>query len=165
MNKSRGRLPINIPAIIVGVFAILTALFGLYYNATSLMVAFRGAFDQVVKQDDEPYFYPAFYIMSVVCLLCYVALVVCGFDLVRCRLRWSGLAIFILLLEVGYFFAVGSLWFEPTIGGSVAAATGVANGGLMAQFVILFPLWGPLTLWWARSKQRAGEAASVNAKS
>jgi hypothetical protein len=35
---------------------------------------------------------------------------------------------------------------------SVGAATGIANGGLMAQFIILFPLWAPLVVWWARKK-------------
>ena len=93
--------------------------------------------------------------MSGICVCCYVILLVCGIELVRSRLRWSRLATFVLLFEVGYFFAVGTLWLQPTFGKSIAAATGVANGGLMAQFVVLFPLWGPLLLWWVNSRQKS----------
>lgn len=55
-----------------------------------------------------------------------------------------------LLFEIVYFFSLGMLWLAPSMGMSVAAATGVANGGLMAQFLILFPLWAPLLAFWAR---------------
>jgi hypothetical protein len=149
----------NIPSIVVGVFLLLTAAVGLYYNATSTISAFRGDFDPMLKKDDLPYFYHAFFTMSAICIFCYVVLLVCAVDLVRSRLRWSRLVTLILILEVGYFFAVGSLWLEPTIGHSVAAATGVANGGLMAQFIILLPLWGPLLLWWANSRHKLLAAA------
>lgn len=139
----------NIPAIVVGVFAVITTLFGIYYNAVSILAAVRGRFEPV---DDVPYFYAAFYTMSGICVLCYVCLLVCGIDLVRSRLRWWRLVALILIFEVVYFFMVGWLWLEPTIGRSVAAATGVANGGLMAQFAILLPLWAPILLWWAKSR-------------
>jgi hypothetical protein len=144
----------NVPAVVVGVFAVITALLGLLYNATTAATAWRGAFDSMLKQDEYPYFYQAFFIMSGVCVFCFIVLLVCGVDLVRSRLRWARLLSLVLLFEVGYFFAAGSLWREPTIGLSVAAATGVANGGLMAQFIILLPFWAPLLLWWARSRHQ-----------
>jgi hypothetical protein len=159
MRQTPTHHPVSVPAVIVGVVAILTAIFGLYYNAMSTISALHGAFDPMLKKGDEPYFYQAFVIMSAICVCCYVILLVCGIDLVRSRLRWSRLVSFLMLFEVVYFFAIGSLWLEPTIGLSVGAATGVANGGLMAQFIILLPLWGPLLLWWARSRQQAFDAS------
>ena len=145
----------NVPAIVVGVVALITALLGIIYNVPIIIGAMRGTFDQMVKNGDEPYFYPAFYIMSGICLACYIVLVVCGIDLIRSRLRWARLVTLILLFEVGYFFAVASLWLQPTIGRSVAGATGVSNGGMIAQFLILFPLWGPLLLLWAKAREKA----------
>ena len=150
--------PISVAAIIVGVIAVVTAVLGLCYNAMGVMSAMRGAFNPMLRQNDLPYFYPAFFIMSGICVFCYVVLLVCGVDLIRSRLRWSRLVILVLLFEVGYFFAVGSMWLESTIGYSVAAASGVANGGLVAQYIILFPIWGPLVLWWAKSRQAAAAA-------
>ncbi len=47
---------------------------------------------------------------------------------------------------------IGILWTVPKIGLSVAGATGAANGGLMAQFIILFPLWAPFAVHWARKR-------------
>jgi hypothetical protein len=132
---------------------LLTTAFGLYYNAASMSAAFRGAFDPLLQQSDLPYFYHAFFIMSAICIVCYVVLFLCGVDLVRSRLRGSRLVILVLLFEVGFFLAVASLWREPTIGPSVGAATGVANGGMMAQFMILLPIWAPLLLWWAKARQ------------
>lgn len=74
-------------------------------------------------------------------------MIVCAIDLLRFRLRTGRLLAFVLVFEVGYFFAVGSMWREPTVGSSIAAATGIANGGLMVQFLILFPVWGPTAMW------------------
>jgi hypothetical protein len=145
----------NFPSILVGVVLVIAAGLGLLYNAMTLNAAWAGAFAQLSSDENLPYFYHALGLMSAFCILCYLTLIVCGIDLVRSRLRWSRLVTLILILEVGYFFAVGSLWLEPTIGHSVAAATGVANGGLMVQFAILLPLWAPLVLWWARSREAA----------
>ncbi|MBC8115028.1 MAG: hypothetical protein H7062_11655 [Candidatus Saccharimonas sp.] len=151
----------NVPAIIVGVFILLTAFFGLWYNAMSMIGVLAGASDPLLKQFDLPFFYHAYYAMSGICVFCYVVLLVCGVDLIRSRLRWSRLVTLVLVFEMGYFLAVGSLWLEPTIGRSVGAATGVANGGMMAQFIILLPLWGPLLLWWAKSRQQSRAAPDL----
>ncbi len=144
----------NVPAIIVGIVAILTSLLGILYSVPIIIGAARGVFEPMLQNGNEPYFYPAFYTMSGICVACYLILFVCGIDLVRSRLRWVRLVTLILLFEVGYFFAVGSLWLEPTIGRSVGAATGVSNGGMMAQYIILFPMWGPLLLWWSKVRDR-----------
>lgn len=145
----------NVPAIVVGASLLLTAGIGLFYNSATLTAALSEAFESLLQEHDLPYFYQAYYIMLGTCTLCYVVLMVCGIDLVRSRLRTSRLVTLILILEVGYFFAVGSLWLAPGIGRSIGAATGVANGGLMVQFIVFLPLWAPLLLWWARSRQKS----------
>lgn len=131
----------------MGVTALLTAGLGFTYNAISLAAAFAGAFNGMSAGVRAPYFAGAFFVMSAICICCYLGIVVCAVDLLRLRLRTGRLLVFILLFEIGYFFAVGSMWNEPTVGASVAAATGVANGGMMAQYIILFPIWGPVALW------------------
>jgi len=125
----------------------VTALLGLFYNASSLFAAYAGAFDRMPGKVNLPYFEFAFFVMSSICVSCYLVMIVCAIDLLRLRLRTGQLLAFVLVFEVGYFFAVGSMWREPTVGSSIAAATGIANGGLMAQFLILFPVWGPTAMW------------------
>jgi hypothetical protein len=86
-----------------------------------------------------------------------------GIDLLRSRLRWARLISLVFLFELIYLFAIGALWLKPTFGRSIAAATGVANGGLMAQFVVLLPIWGPVSLWWGVDRaRRAGSAGASN---
>lgn len=152
METSRSTPAHNIPAIIVGVVAIVTAILGLLYSALTISTAIQGNFSSLNEEYDLPYFYQALSIMSAICIACYLILIVCGISLVRSRLSSCRLVIFVLLFEVGYIFAIGSLWMEPTFGESIAAATGVANGGMMIQMIILFPLWGPLLLWWAKRR-------------
>lgn len=138
--------------IIVGAVAVLTALFGLYYNGRSIVVALRGGFSDFVAQRGLTYFYAAFYLMSATCVICYLLLLVLGVGLLLVRLRWSRLLTGVLIFEVVYFLTISFLWVLPGVGISIAAATGVTNGGLMPQFIILFPIWAPLVLWWARRK-------------
>ena len=68
MDRTRGHQPTIVPAIIVGVFSVATALFGLYYNAASSILALRGAFDPMLQQENLTYFYYAFFIMSGICI-------------------------------------------------------------------------------------------------
>ena len=142
----------KVSVIAVGVVGLITALFGLWYNGTTFLTALRGGFSDLVTQQRLTYFYPAFYVMSCICLGCYVLLLLCGVDLLRARLRCFWLLTGVLVFEVIYFFLVAMSWLVPSVGMSVASATGVANGGLTIQFVILFPLWAPAVLWWARMK-------------
>jgi hypothetical protein len=136
----------------VGVIALLCAAFGLYYNASSLLVSFHGAFSEVTQKEDQPYFYTAFYIMSVICIICYALLLWCGVEFVCLKFARAWLFTGLLVFEVVYFFCIGLLWMVPRIGMSVAGATGVANGGLMVQFIIVFPLWAPFVVHWARKR-------------
>ncbi len=58
-----------------------------------------------------------------------------------------------LISEALYFFSLGFVgWHLKGASLSIAAASGVANGGLMAQFIILLPLWGIVLTLWVRKK-------------
>ncbi|MGA2053474.1 MAG: hypothetical protein ABSH19_09195 [Opitutales bacterium] len=138
----------------VGVVGIVAAGFGIFYNFQTLTAVFGGRSAEIVKKHQLAYFYPAFFIMSAICIACYVMLLVCGVDLLRLRLRRAGLLTGVMIFEVVYFISIGMLWLMPGFGMSVAAATGIANGGLMVQFVIFFPLWAPMVVWWARTRQQ-----------
>ena len=136
----------------IGVISVLCALTGLIYNTGTIWGCLAGAFTPVVNAHDERYFYPAFYVMSAICIFCYLALLYFGFRfllLKRGHVFWfTGLVLF----EAAYFFCIGLSWLLPNFGMSIGAATGVAYGGLMAQFIILFPLWGPVAGFWANRK-------------
>jgi hypothetical protein len=130
------------------VFSIILATVGFWYNFSSL----SASFSSLVKEQDIPYFYPAFYTMSVICIACYVVLLLCGIQFVRLRAGVFPVFVGILIFEVIYFFSIGFLWVIPYIGKSIAAATGVANGGLMFQAFVLFPLWAPFLAGWAAKR-------------
>ena len=91
--------------------------------------------------------------MSVICIVFYFCLIGFSIDFIRGNFRTVILFTGVLIIEVVYFFGIGFLWLHPTIGRSIAGASGVANGGLMAQFVILLPVWAPILLWVAKRKQ------------
>lgn len=163
METSRSTSSHNVPSIIVGVVAVITATLGILYSASTIFSVTQGSAAALVDQRDWPYFYQAFFIMSAICIACYLILIVCGINLVRSRLGSSRLVTLVLLLEVGYLFAIGTLWMEPTFGHSIAAATGVANGGMMIQMIILLPLWGPLLLWRANKLASLTHTAELSA--
>jgi len=134
--------------IAIGVVCVISAAFGLFYNFSTLTVALSRAFP---TDKDSPYFYQAFYTMSSVCILCYLLLFCCGVAFLRRSVRLVWLFVSLMIFEVIYFFSLGFfLWPMPQLGLSIAGATGVANGGLMAQFLILFPLWGSILAIWAK---------------
>ncbi len=139
------------------IITILCCLFGLFYNSSSLISAFSGVFG---NKEDQPYFYAAFYSMSVICILFYICLIGFSIDLIRGHFRTIIPFTGVLIVEVIYFFSIGTLWLHPKFGMSIAAATGVANGGLMAQFTILLPLWAPIVLW--VSKRKLQHQATAN---
>ncbi|MDB5346402.1 MAG: hypothetical protein JWP89_4779 [Schlesneria sp.] len=151
----------NVACVFIGVCYILAALLGLLYNAISMTAVVLDSSAQVpfMKHDDYPFFYHAFFTMSGICVACYLVLFVCGIDLVRFRLRSTGLVTLVMVFEVIYFFSICTWWRDPTVGLSVAAATGIANGGLVVQFLVLLPLWGPIILWWAKIAQRHSQVA------
>jgi len=132
----------------IGVASILLAALGLLYNAMFTLPEFFLGTDEPVG----PYFYPAFYTMSAICVACYVLLLTLGIQFFRLNTSNLGLFVFLFLFEIIYMKIVFILWNQPIIGMSVAEATGVANGGLMLQRWILFPLWAVPAVLWARHK-------------
>jgi hypothetical protein len=136
----------------IGIIAILCGAYGLYYNYTSFDVLFSGAFDTPETAREAPYFYPAFYVMSAACTASFVILVRIGIQFFPLQLEELSQFKWLMVFEVGYVIVIGLLWLAPEIGRSVAAATGVANEGLMIQVVILFPLWAPSLATWAAGK-------------
>ena len=104
------------------------------------------------------HFYAAFYAMSAICVVCYLILFWGGYQLARRRFSVSWLLISAWLFEIVYFLVIGLTWRIPDLGGSIAGATGVANGGLMAQFFILLPFWGPLAIFWVKRRHASPSA-------
>jgi hypothetical protein len=108
----------------VGIVTIFCAGAGLWYNATSFMTAASGAFDRIDPKYPTPYFYPAFYTMSIICILFFVALIFCSVQLLRRKLGFFYLYAGLLFAEVLYFLLIGILWLSPKLGMSIGAATG-----------------------------------------
>ena len=159
--RSRARLPGAILTAI-GSVALLCAGFGFLYNAESLAVAFRGGFERQVAEHDLRSFYPAFYVMSAFCIVFYVVLFWCGLRLLGRRANAAWPFSVLMVVEVLYFLTVAS--FAPFADDlSVAGAFGVANGGLMAQGVILLPLWGPPSALWASRRIASNASADRDA--
>ena len=140
----------------VGIASIAMAGSGLWYNLTTLFTDFSS----LVQEHGMAYFYPAFYIMSAICMACYIALLICGVQFVRLRTSLLKLFIGVIIFELAYFCSIGTMWLIPPIGMSIGAATGVANGGLMFQAFILFPLWAPFLASWATRRLRETEQAA-----
>jgi hypothetical protein len=149
----------RILVVVIGALGVVTALAGLYYNARGFKSAIDGNFSHIIQQYHLTHFYLAFYSMSIICLAFYLTLVVTGVSLVRARTRHIPIFAIVLVLEVIYFLAVAVLWVVPSVGINVGAATGVANGGLMAQFYLLFPIWAPPVLWWAGGRLKRATSA------
>jgi hypothetical protein len=134
---------------LVGGVAIAMGVLGICYNLVGLPAL-------LVHWDNDPetpYFLPAFVIMSSICIACYALLIVSGIQFLRGRSALARLFADVLIFEVIYFLTIGMLWLIPVVGMSIGAATGVANGGLMIQAFILFPLWAPFVVKWAKKKQ------------
>jgi len=131
---------------VVGALATTTAALGLLCNGLALPTLLMNR----PYNPDTPYFLPAFLIMSGLCIGFYVILLVFGIQFVRGRTGLIRMFSGLMVCEVIYFLSVSFLWLMPGIGRSIGAATGVANGGLMFQAVILFPLWAPFAVKWAK---------------
>jgi hypothetical protein len=142
----------------VGIVTIVCATLGLLYTAHHLAFSVAGGFADLVREHGMTWFYPAFYAMSAICVACYTVLLWAGYRLARRRMSASRVLIGVWLFEIGYFLGLGLSWHIPDLGMSIAGASGVANGGLMAQFFILLPLWGPPTVFWLRRRHAAPSA-------
>jgi hypothetical protein len=129
---------------------LVCAGFGLLYNGASFYAVTSGALDTVQNQEPMPYVYQAFYVLSALCVACYIALAVCGIQFLRLSTSLIWLFVGVFVIEAIMWFATGRLWLHPTYGPSVAAATGISQGGLVPQFFTLLPLWAPVVVWLAR---------------
>jgi len=148
MNRAKFALAL------VGVAAILLAVLGLLYNAMTVTLLLGDHGDE-----ETPYFRQAFFVMSAVCVACYVVIAFCGIQFVRQRPGGVWLFGGILILEMLYFMfiSVGSVVFmfwRQDMAAGIAGAMGVANGGLSPQLLTLFPLWAPLVAGWAARRIR-----------
>jgi hypothetical protein len=137
----------RVSVIVTAVTTIICCLIGLLYNYNTIAIIRTGAFERLPQ---EPHFYPAFYTMSAICIVFNLVLICFSMDFLRGFFRCLKSFTIVMVFKVINFFAIGAFWLHPTLGRSVASATGVANGGLMAQFLILLPLWAPLVLFIAQ---------------
>lgn len=128
----------------IATLLVVTGLLGLFYNAGSLFAAFSGAFDEAPDVADLPHFYTAFYVMSTICIGCYFAIIAASVGLCLGSATCARLLAMVLLFEVLYFFVISSMWTLPSAGLGIGTATGIANGGLMFQFLLLMPIWIPI---------------------
>jgi len=135
--------------VIVGIFSILMASLGLMYNLDSITADFSTVITELQAENDMQYFYTAFYTMTSICVFIYILLFISGIQLIRGYTLFSYVLLGIVIFEVVYYFILGQLWLHPDYGTSIAAATGVANGGLMIQVFTLFPLWAPILAIWS----------------
>ena len=158
LSERKGKILAEIPLstrkkakfamIIVGVFSITVAVMGIRYNIISFSTNFSG----FMKGQNITYFYPAFYTMSCICIACYICILICGVQFLRLRTGLIKLFTGVVIFEIIYFVSIGTICLIPNIGVSVAAAMGVANGGLMFQVFTLFPLWAPFLAGWAAKR-------------
>ncbi len=129
----------------LGLVTLLCALLGLAYNGLALILGLHGAFDEVAREYQLTHFDAAFYSMSAICVGCYLVLLCGSCQLIRRRFSAYHLLIGVWLFEIAYYLVVLGVSRIPDRSG-IDAAMGAANGGLMVQFVILLPIWGPLVL-------------------
>jgi len=147
----------RVASLLLGIVTLIAALGGVVYNVSTFASVLGGATDEAASVPELPHFRTAFYVMSAVCLSCYGLMILGACRMLRGRSYPTTLLVLVWAFEVLYFFLVGASWLLPGIGSSIAGATGVANGGLMFQFAILLPLWGPLlALWIGRHRSPAG---------
>jgi len=133
----------------VGIIAVLLAVGGVLYTAASLYTVASGGIDHLAIEAGTPYVRSAFYVMASICMFFYAAVLICGVQFIRLRSSLWWLFSAVLVAEVVFHFLVGWLWSHPTLGDSIAGASGISSGGLVLQFFVLFPLWAPIVVWLA----------------
>lgn len=127
----------------LGVMAIVLAVAGLLFTCVSIYWVAAGTVDQLAVELNAPYAHTSFYTLASICLVFYAAILMCGIQFARLRANLWWLFATALGLEIALQSVVGRLWLDPTIGQSVAAATGIALGGQTYQFLLGFPYWAP----------------------
>jgi len=151
LSPNRARIALRT----IGALALLAAAFGLWYNAVTFSTVYSDASIESTVAEPIPYFRQAFYLMSAICILCFVALAWCGVQFLRLSSIWWWLFALIGVVEVLFVPIVGRLWLHSELGMSIGAASGLASGGLVPQLIVLFPIWAPLVVWFAHKSLRA----------
>ena len=142
MTDEVGRLP-HRALRLLGVVVLVLAGLGLWYNKATLFTRFPS------DPGEEPCFLHAFYSISAVCIACYVTLLFVGVQFIRLKTSWLKPFVGVIVFEVLSFFGVALFGLGSDLGRSVRRASVLASGGMMFQFIILFPIWGPLMARWA----------------
>jgi hypothetical protein len=137
----------------VGGALVVFAGLGFWHNGSSLLTSFP-------PNPATPYFWHAFYLMWAICLACYLTLLGIGVRFIRVDASPVRLFVAVMVFEVVYFFGIALFWMIPGVGMSVAVASGVANGGMTFQLLVLFPLWGSLLARWAKKGIEASPPGS-----
>jgi hypothetical protein len=154
--------------IAIAVVSIIAAVIGLLYNAYAFWHIASGDWSNLFNTQLRS-FLTIFCIMIAVCTAFYVLLLGAGIAFLRGRLNWVGPFVIGLICEAAYWLLVYAPWRILTPGWSAAAvrnlmhggysvegsaafgmATTIANAGMVAQFDLLFPLWGPALMWWVK---------------
>jgi hypothetical protein len=131
------------------------AVLGLWYNSITLFADYSSVLSDLGREKELGHFYTALHVMSATCIAFFLSLLVSGIQLVRKKVDWAFVLAGVIAFEIVYFLLVTQLWTSSTYGYSVAAATGVANGGLMFQAFTLYPVWALPVAFWARHKKIA----------
>lgn len=151
MSISRGAL------LVLGFATCAIAVECLMYNLGTMRVDFSS----MPMVADQPYFDQAFRIMSGICITLYVLLFAIGVQFIRGKTGVWPLLMFLLILEFFYFMSLSAMWMSTEYGMSIAAATGVANGGMMYQIGWWYPIWAPVVAFFAsRSLERSRVASA-----
>jgi hypothetical protein len=145
------RLSPQIATRLVGIISILTAIGGAWYTIEIIRLAVL----RLTPTAEAPYVVPISYVMAFICILCYLGLFYIGLQFICLKMRLYRIFIGITIFETLYFCSIGALWLSvtliPSVGTSIAGASGI-NGGLIIQFIILFPLWSPFVVMWAHKR-------------
>ena len=144
MDLDTARLSVRV----VGALTLVCAGYGLYYN----FCTFRGFRESPRRSDDPPHVREAFYTLSAICVVFYLLLTWIGVEFLLGHTDHWAMFVTVLVAEVIYLFALGILWARSPHAMSIGAASGISSGGLMAQWFILFPLWAPIVVWFARQR-------------
>lgn len=143
----------------LGVLDLLFGTIGLFFSAAAVFAFFRPAASELRAETAEaPFAVEAFVVGAALAASCFVALLGIGIAFLRGSVRWVPAFGVVLLVEL-------ALTVLPPLaaargGGpvltSVARTAGLATGGLVMQWFVLFPLWGFFAARWARDRLRVG---------
>jgi hypothetical protein len=143
--------------LVVAVVGMLLGVWGLMGGFWSIVPALRGAFDRVGNHAAPAGFYPAFWVLTSISIVCSVLLLIFCADLFRNGGRSIHRLTRLLWFELVYFLTPILAWRSHlSLGHALAAAWGVGNVGLGGQFLILYPVWALFALRWTEKKLEGG---------